>query len=171
MRRFLLPACFCLLPLLPATTTAFADPPALPMRKAGLWELKTSMDEGNGPREQVMKMCISEDMERTTVAASLAEHRERCTTYDIKPGEASTVVEADCVFSTRKVVSTTTMTGDFKTAFEVKIESTTSDPTAKQQSIVVKRTIVQNGKYLSDTCGELKPGEAETADGQRIMVQ
>ena len=38
----------------------------LPTRKAGLWELKTSMDEGGGPREQVMKMCISEEMERLT---------------------------------------------------------------------------------------------------------
>lgn len=170
MRR-LLPICISLAALVPAVSLAVAEPPSLPMRKAGLWELKTSMDESGGPREQVMKMCISEDMERNTVAASMTEHKERCTTYDIKPGENATVVEADCVFSTRQVVSTTTMIGDFKSAFEVKIESTTSDPTAKQQSIVVKRTIVQNGKYLSDTCGDLKPGEAETADGQRVMVQ
>lgn len=171
MRRALLTACASLVSFAAGATAATAEPASLPMRKAGLWELKTSMDEGNGPREQIMKMCISEDMERNTVAASISEHKERCTTYDIKPGEGATTVEADCVFSTRKVVSTTTMTGDFKTAFEVKIESTTSDPTAKQQSIVVKRTILQNGKYLSDSCGELKPGEAEAANGQRMMVQ
>jgi hypothetical protein len=171
MRRLLLPVCISLATIVPAASLATAEPLSLPTRKAGLWQLKTSMDEGNGPREQIMKMCISDEMERNTVAASMAEHQTHCTAYNIKPGESSTTVEADCVFSTRKVVSTTTMTGDFKTAFDVKIESTTSDPTAKQQSIVVKRTILQQGKYLSDTCGDLKPGEAESADGQRMMVQ
>ena len=63
------------------------------------------------------------------------------------------------------------MSGDFKTAFEIKIQSTTSDPQKKDQSVVVKRTITQLGKYLGDSCGELKPGEAQAADGTRILVQ
>ena len=145
--------------------------PTLPMRKAGLWELKTSMDEGNGPREQVLKLCLNDEMEKTTVNASIAQHKEACTSYDIKPAATTTVVEADCIFNKRKVLSTTTMTGDFKTSFEVKINSTTSNPEAKDQSVVIKRTILQTGKYLSDSCGELKPGEAEGPDGKRIMVQ
>ena len=171
MRRPVLFVCLSLASLAAAATAAAAEPASLPTRKAGLWELKTSMDEGGGPREQVMKMCISDEMERNTVATSIAEHRTHCTNYDIKPGEGVTLVNADCVFSRRKVVSTTTMSGDFKTAFEVKIESTTTDPDAKQQSIVVKRTILQSGKFLSDNCGDLKPGEAEGSNGQRMMVQ
>ena len=149
MRRPMLSVCISLVSLAAAVTSAAAESATLPTRKAGLWELKTSMDEGGGPREQVMKMCISEEMERNTVASSIAEHQTHCTAYNIKPGETSTVVEADCVFSRRKVLSTTTMTGDFKTAFDVKIESTTTDPEAKQQSIVVKRTILR-GRTVYD---------------------
>lgn len=143
----------------------------LPMRKAGLWELKTSMDEGNGPREQSLKMCIDDQMERNTVLASVSEHKANCTNYNIQGKETETLVEADCVFNKRKVVSTTHMLGDFKTAFEIQIESTTSDPEAKEQTVVVKRTIKQNGKYLAENCGELKAGEAEGADGKRMLVQ
>lgn len=145
--------------------------PSLPTRKAGVWELKTVMDEGSGPRDQSIKMCIDDVMEHNTVKASLTEHKAACTTYDVKASDGKTVVDADCMFNERKVISTTTMSGDFKTAFEVKIDSTTSDPKAKDQSIVIKRTITQSGKYLSESCGDLKPGEAEGPDGKRVMVQ
>lgn len=148
-----------------------AETSELPLRKAGLWELKTSMDEGQGPREQSIKLCLSGEMETNAVKNSIAEHKAACAAYQIKPSSSATVVEADCIFNKRRVLSTTTMSGDFKTAFEVKIESTTSDPEAKDQSVVVKRTILQSGKFLSDGCGDLKPGEAEGPDGKRVMVQ
>ncbi len=141
------------------------------MRKAGIWEMKTVMDEGFGPRDQTMKLCIDQKMEETTAQTSVAEHKINCSKYDVKAADGKTVVEADCMFNARKVVSTTTMSGDFKTAFEIKIDSTTSDPEAKAQSVVVKRTITQTGKYLAESCGDLKPGEAEGPDGKRVMVQ
>ncbi len=55
----------------------------LPERKAGLWDLKTVMDEGNGPREHAFKLCIDESMEKNTVKASLADHKANCTKYDV----------------------------------------------------------------------------------------
>lgn len=145
--------------------------PTLPERKAGLWELKTIMDEGNGPHDQTMKLCVDGQMEKNTVSASVLEHKANCTTYDIKAAGGNTTVDSDCLYNGRKVMSTTNMSGDFKSAFEIKIESTTTDPEQKAQSVVVKRTITQVGKYVADSCGNLKPGEAEAADGTRILVQ
>ena len=150
---------------------ALAGDQKLPMRKAGLWEMKTVMDEGNGPKDQTMKMCIDGEMERNTVDASLEEHKKACMQYDVKTDGGKTIVDADCTFSTRRVISTTTMTGDFSTAFEIAITSTTTSVEAKDQSVVVKRTIAQSGKYAGESCGELKAGEAEGTDGTRMMVQ
>lgn len=147
------------------------DAIGLPERKAGLWELKTTMDEGNGPRDQAMKMCIDARMEKNTVLASISDHKANCSTYNVKADGGGTTVDADCIYNERKVMSTTTMSGDFKTTFEIKIQSTTSDPEKKDQSVVIKRTITQLGKYLGDTCGDLKPGEAQSIDGTRILVQ
>jgi hypothetical protein len=62
------------------------------------------------------------------------------------------------------------MKGDFQTAFQIKIESTTTPP-AQGQSRPVKRTITQTGSYLGADCGELQPGEAVTADGTKMLVQ
>jgi hypothetical protein len=62
------------------------------------------------------------------------------------------------------------MSGDFQSAFTVKIDSTTSG-IQDAQSISVKRTIEQQGKFLGDSCGELKAGEAMGSDGSKMMVQ
>jgi hypothetical protein len=155
----------------PALPVWSDDAVSLPQRKAGLWELKTVMDEGNGPRDQTMKLCIDERMEKNTVTGSIVDHKNNCTTYDVKAVNGNTTVNSDCLYNARKVVSSTVMSGDFKSAFEIKIESTTTDPDRKDQTVVIKRKITQLGKYLSDTCGDLKAGEAQAADGTKMLVQ
>jgi hypothetical protein len=142
----------------------------LPMRKSGQWELKTVMDEGRGPREQVLTMCIDANLEKNTVAASAADHKEHCSNYEVKTTGGMTTVEATCVFNERNVVSRTEMSGDFQTAFKVEIESTTSG-TERGRPVSVKRTIVQDGKYLGESCGDLQAGEAMGTDGKKLFVQ
>ncbi len=143
----------------------------LPLRKAGLWELTTVMDEGAGPREQTFKICIGGDMERRTAEASTAEHKENCSRYEIERTGGSTTIEAECLYSQANVRSRTGMSGDFQTAFLIEIESTTTRAGANNQSQSVKRTITQNGRYLGEACGDLQPGEAMGADGAKTPVQ
>jgi hypothetical protein len=152
-------------------TPSFAEDGAgLPQRKAGYWEIKTVMDEGLGARDQTLTMCIDGDMERSTVAASKAEHLEKCSRYDVKKSGDVTTVVAKCVFEGRNVESRTEMSGNFTTAFKVKIDSTTSG-SERGQSVSVKRTITQDGKYLGEDCGGLRAGEAMGTDGHKILVQ
>jgi len=156
---------------LAAISPLFAgDDIELPMRKAGQWELSTIMNEGDGPKEQALTMCIDAEMERTTVAASKADHKENCSKYEVKKDGDKIVVDAKCKFNERDVESTTEMSGDFATTFEVKIASTTSG-TDGNRSISVKRTITQTGKYLGESCGDLKAGEAKGTDGKKVLVQ
>lgn len=149
---------------------AVADEAKLPERKAGLWELSTTMDEGLGPRDNKVTLCIDADMERNTVRASILEHEKQCSKYDVRREGEATVVDMSCQFASRHVVSRTEMTGDFQSAMLVKIESTTSGE-HNGQSVAVKRTITQTGKYLGENCGDLIGGEAKGPDGVKVMVQ
>ncbi len=152
--------------------TASAEQAELPKRKAGLWELTTSMDDGSGPREQVLKMCVDAGMERNTVQSSVAEHRANCKSYDIKRSDEAIIVDAECTMSKANVNSRTEMRGDFQASFKVHIESSTWRLTESgEQTRVVKRIIDQTGRYVDPSCGELKGGEAMGADGSRILVQ
>ena len=142
----------------------------LPARKAGQWELVTVMDEGNGPKEQALTICIDGEMEKNTVGASKLDHQQNCTRYEVKKASDKITVEARCKFNERDVESTTEMSGDFASAFQVKIDSTTSG-TDGTRSVSVKRSITQTGKYLGESCGDLKAGEARGADGKKVLVQ
>jgi hypothetical protein len=142
----------------------------LPLRKAGQWEMKTVMEEGGKKHEQTLTMCIDGDMERNTAAASNEEHKKSCSKYEVKKTGGGVIVDATCNMNGRDVESRTEMSGDFQTAFEVKIDSTTSGIDGAQ-SVSIKRAIVQQGKYLGESCGELKAGEAMGSDGSKIMVQ
>jgi hypothetical protein len=171
MARVLICALCAFVAVLSAAPAAVAeDASALPLRKAGRWQMKTVMDEGFGPRDQVLTMCIDADLERSTAAASDASHKQNCSKYEIKKADGATTVDAVCVFEGRNVESMTEMSGDFQTAFKVSIKSTTSGQ-ERGQSIVVKRTITQEGTYEGASCGELKAGEAMGSDGHKIAVQ
>lgn len=153
------------------TAAAVADE-TLPARKAGMWDIKTSMDEGRGPREQAMKLCISAEMEANTIQASLAEHKKNCEKYDIKTDAGKTVVDMICSFNGRHVESLTEMEGDFSKSFKIRIASTTADTReSTQQTITVKRVILQDGTYLGESCGDLRGGEALAPDGTKVLVQ
>ncbi len=155
-----------------ATTSiaALADDIALPLRKAGRWEQKTTMDEGGQKHAQSLTICIDADMERNTAAASDVEHKRSCSAYEVKKEGEKVVVEATCKMNGRDVESRTEMSGDFQSAFAVKITSTTSG-LQDSQSVAIKRVIEQEGRYLGESCGDLKAGEAMGSDGAKIMVQ
>lgn len=154
--------------MLPSAAPTYAN--ELPTRKAGLWELTTSMDEGRGPTQTAFKMCVEADMERNMVMASMIEHKSNCAKYEINRKDGAVHVESDCVFDRVKVTSHTVMTGDFAKNFGVQIESTTVPPDTRQ-TIAIKRTIKQSGTYVGAECGDLKPGEAVTSDGKKVLVQ
>jgi uncharacterized membrane protein YkoI len=109
-------------------------------------------------------------MERNTAAASDVEHRQSCSKYEVKKTGGGLVVDATCKMNGRDVDSHTEMSGDFQNAFEVKVDSTTSGIDGAK-TIAIKRVITQQGKYLGESCGELKAGEAMGSDGSKIMVQ
>lgn len=152
------------------TAAASADNVQLPLRKAGKWEQVTVMDEGGKKHEQTLTVCIDADMERNTAAASDEEHKRSCSKYEVQKQGDAVVIDATCNMNERDVESRTKMSGDFQTAFTVKIDSTTSG-IQNQQSVSVKRVIEQKGKYLGESCGDLKAGEAMGSDGSKVMVQ
>jgi hypothetical protein len=161
----LVTACMAFQPV----ATFAADTP-LPLRKAGRWEQKSTMEEGGKKHDQTLTICIDADMERNTAAASVAEHKQHCSKYEVNKEGASVIVSATCNMNGRDVESRTEMSGDFQNAFVIKIDSTTSG-IQESQTVSIKRVIEQEGKYLGESCGDLKAGEAMGTDGTKIMVQ
>lgn len=174
MSRLAATALLAIAVLMATDLRAAEDASDLPLRKAGLWELRTQTDEGRGPRNQQLTMCVGEEMERKTVSASRAENRSTCEKYEVKKSAEATTVDATCTVDMRQITTHTELAGDFQTAFSVTVESRTSGfaPRAQGgQPVNVERKIVQNGKYLGESCGDLQAGEARAADGRTVIVR
>lgn len=152
-------------------TTAFAADGELPQREPGKWKLQTEMDEGRGPIKQSLTMCITAEMEKSTADASASEHKSNCARYDVKKEGDTTIVDAECAYAVDKVTSRTEISGDFKKSFSVKIVSTTITTPPSGKPLQRERKISQTGENLGADCGDIKPGEAVTEDGNRVMVQ
>lgn len=143
----------------------------LPQRQPGKWKLQTEMDEGRGPIKQSLTMCITEELERNTAATSASEHKANCSRHDVKKDGETTIVDSECAYAVDKVTSHSEMTGDFKTSFAVKITTTTVTQPPSGRAMTRERKISQTGERLGSDCGDIKPGEAVTEDGNRVMVQ
>ncbi len=155
--------------LLPAR--ALAADGELPQRQPGKWKLQTEMDEGRGPIKQSLTMCITEEMEKNTAAAALSEHKSNCSRYDVKKDGDTTIIDSECAYAVDKVTSRTEASGDFKTSFKVDIVTTTITTPPSGKPLQRERRIKQTGEMLGADCGDIKPGEAVTEDGNRVMVQ
>jgi hypothetical protein len=170
MPKFALPAAVLVL-VSSLGTAAMAADGDLPLRQAGKWKLTTEMDEGRGPIKQSLTMCITDEMERNTASSSVSEHKANCSRYDVKTERGKTVVDSECAYAVDKVTSRTEMTGDFKSAFEVNIVTTTVTTPPSGKPLTRERKIHQVGEHLGADCGDIKPGEALAEDGSRVMVQ
>ena len=146
----------------------------LPLRKAGLWEMQTETASGKSPQKQQLTVCIGAEMERKTVLASGMENRANCEKYEVKKTPDATIVDAVCTYDRRHVTTHTELSGDFQSAFHVTVKSAVSGfaPRAQGgQPVNVQTTIVQSGKYLGESCGDLQAGQAKAADGRTVIVQ
>jgi hypothetical protein len=152
-------------------TTAFAADGELPQREPGKWKLQTEMDEGRGPIKQTLTMCITAEMEKSTAEAAAADHKSNCSRYDVKKVGETTIVDSECAYAVDKVTSRTEISGDFKKSFDVKIATTTITTPPSGKPLQRERKIIQTGENLGADCGDIKPGEAVTEDGNRVMVQ
>ena len=120
MRRLLLVSCSAvgLLALLPVSGAIAVE---LPVRKAGLWEMKV-LSGGTVP-EMTMQQCTDEttDKEMSTAMSPMA--KEMCSKQDIQKTATGYVTDSVCGIAGMTIKSKAEITGDFNSAYTVKSTS------------------------------------------------
>src|SRR5258708_31947616 len=94
----------------------------LPTRKAGLWELKM-LRTGSPAPEMTMQHCTDEttDKKMTTQLSPMA--KENCTKNDTQKTATGYVTDSVCSFGGTTMTSHSEVTGDFNSAYSVKVTS------------------------------------------------
>jgi hypothetical protein len=143
--------------LLPVVMAAFLpiQPAAaveLPTRKPGLWEM-TLLREGTAVGLPAMQHCTDAeiDKEMTTMVGNI---QEQCSKKDIQKVGDAYIIDSVCTFGGATSTAHTEITGDFNSAYTVKVKTSVEGGRMPGAS-----TLTIQAKWMSACRSDQRPGD------------
>ncbi|UPK34755.1 hypothetical protein IVB18_43280 [Bradyrhizobium sp. 186] len=149
-------------------STGVADADDLPVRKAGLWELKM-VRAGSPVPEMTMQHCTDEavDKEMNNNVSPIA--KQICSKQEIKKTSTGYVSDSECSVAGMSTTSHAEIVGDFNSAYTVK----TSSHAQGGQAGAAGRdtTMTLDAKWLGACKADQKPGDIVMPGGFKMNVR
>ena len=164
-RRLLLFCLGCCLPTLVAAASANAED--LPIRKAGLWELKV-VRVGSALPDMTMQHCTDQatDKDMNNMVSPMA--KQMCAKQDIKKTAAGYVSDSVCNVGTTSITSHTEIVGDFNSGYTVMTAShSDKGPGGKPLDTTTKI----EAKWLGACKPDQKPGDIVMPGGMKMNIK
>jgi hypothetical protein len=155
-----------------AFALVFAWPAAaldLPARKAGLWELKMNF-EGRSIPPQTMQQCVdaATDKQMNAMGGNMAE---RCSKQDVQKVGATIVVDSVCQIGPIKSTSHGVISGDFNSAYTVKVTSQREGGAAVPgMPADGTSNMTMEAKWLGPCKADQRPGDMILGNGQKVNI-
>jgi hypothetical protein len=165
IRRVVLSWTGCLLlALLPAEAVGAEQ---LPVRKAGLWEIK--MVRTGSPMPTItMQHCTDATVDREMNGVGSAMAQQSCSKQDIRKTAKGYATDSVCNIVGRTITSHSEVTGDFNSAYTVTTESQTKTEGSAAGSRNTTSTI--EAKWLGACKPDQKPGDVMMPDGRKVNL-
>ena len=165
MMRQLLAACmgFCVLASLSALEARATE---IPLRKAGLWEMKL-VRTGSAFPEMTMQHCTDATTDRDMSTASSPLSKEICSKRDIQQTATGYAIDSVCSVASVSVTSHSDVTGDFNSAYTVKTTAHSEGGALGSRDA----TTVIEAKWLGECKPGQKPGDIVMPGGFKLNVK
>src|SRR6185312_10779341 len=111
-----------LLPLLFLSAAPALAEVQLPLRKAGLWDIKVDHEGGRMPGV-AMQQCTSEAVDREFTSEFAPAAKQNCSKTDVQKTATGYVMDSVCTVSGATVTSHAETSGDFNSAYTVTVTS------------------------------------------------
>ena len=158
---------FCLaLPLLAFGTAHEAGAVELPVRKAGLWEMKV-VRAGSPVPDMTMQHCTDETTDKMMSDTVAPMGKEMCSKQDIQKTATGYVSDSVCTYSGMTVTSHADVIGDFNSAYTVKSTAHTerAGGTARDSTTTIE------AKWLGACKADQKPGDIMMPGGMKMNIK
>ena len=153
-----------LLALLPGTGALAVE---LPVRKAGLWEMKM-VRSGSPVPDMTIQHCTDEttDKEMSTTFSPMA--KEMCSKQDIQKTATGYVSDSVCKVGAMSITSHSDIIGDFNAGYTVK---STSHGEGGSANVPRDSTTTIEAKWLGACKADQKPGDIVMPGGMKMNVK
>lgn len=153
-----------LLALLPI---AGADAVELPVRKAGLWEMKV-LRAGSPSPETTMQQCTDATTDKDMSTSFSPMGKELCPKQDIQKTATGYVTDSVCNVAGMSITSRAEITGDFNSTHTVKSTSQTDRAPAGMPR---DTTTTIEAKWLGACKPDQKPGDIVMPGGIKMNIK
>ncbi len=140
----------------------------LPVRKAGLWELKM-VRTGSSMPEMTIQHCTDETVDKEMNSNVSPMAKQICSKQDIKKTASGYVSDSECNVAGVSTTSHAEITGDFNSAYTVKISSHARGGPAGAAGH--DTTVTLDAKWLGACKPEQKPGDIVMPGGFKMNVR
>jgi uncharacterized protein DUF3617 len=139
----------------------------IPVRKAGLWELKM-VKTGSPLPEMTMQHCTDETTDKAMTDAASPMSKDMCSKNDLQKTATGYVNDSVCKVAGVSIISHSETTGDFNSAYTVKSTShTEGGPVGAPRDT----TTTIEAKWLGACKADQKPGDIVMPGGFKMNVK
>src|SRR5882757_2145423 len=153
----------CLLALLPVHEAGAVE---MPVRKAGLWEMKM-LRPGSPAPDITMQHCTDETTEKEMGATFSPMAKDACSKNDIQKTATGYVADSVCSIGGMSMTSHSETSGDFNSAYTVK---TTSHTQGGPAGLARDSTVTIEAKWLGACKPDQKPGDIMMPGGIKMNI-
>src|ERR1700694_3323415 len=154
----------CLLALRRATEARAAE---MPVRKAGLWEMKI-VRTGSPLPEMTMQHCTDETTDKEMSSTFSPMSKEICSKQEIQKTATGYVTDSVCSVGGTSMTSYSDITGDFNSAYTVK---STSHSDRGPAGLPRDSTATIEAKWLGACKPDQKPGGIVMPGGFKLNIK
>jgi uncharacterized protein DUF3617 len=139
----------------------------MPIRKAGLWEMKV-MRSGSPMPEMTMQHCTDESTDKEMSSAFSPMAKELCSKQDIQKTATGYVSDSVCKVGAMSITSHSDIVGDFNSAYTVK---STSHNEGGAAGMPRDSTTTVEAKWMGACKPDRKPGDILMPGGIKMNVK
>lgn len=146
----------------------------LPPRKPGQWEIRMVTEKPGGVPEISSQVCIDASTDREIMEFGLRMSKKTCAKHAMKREGKGYVIDAECAFGPVKSVTRTTISGDFQSAYAMRIEGTTEGgfKVGAGKKGPQPTLMVHTARWAGAACAAgMKPGDMTMPGGVKVNVK
>ena len=154
MKRFGAACCVTVICAVPA----FASD--LPARKAGLWQIDTTITTGH---TVTMKQCIDAKTDQIMQSRFTSLPQRDCSKHDVQRSADKITIDSECTIAGRTTTGHTVITGSFDSSYTMVMTSQT-------KGVPTPRNVTMTAKWLGPCAAGQKPGDMVLPNGKTVNV-
>lgn len=131
-----------------------------PLRKPGLWEIKTSIDDRG--RSVTVQQCIDAATDQMLQSSAGPFAAQACTGREVKKSDGGITIDSKCSFNGKPASAHAVVTGSFDTAYTMAVTAEGVDLPATKMTM--------DGKWLGACAAGQQPGDVIMAGGVKVNI-